>query len=123
MSGEDYFVDTNVLIHLLNGEVSITEFLDKKLIFISFISEMELLSKPGLSAENIRIVKSLIENCVLIDFNNEIKQSAIKIRKDYKLKIPDAIVAASANYLALPLITFDKEFKKVKNLEILHITL
>lgn len=123
MSGENYLVDTNTLIHLLDGNDTITEFLNGKSIFVSFISEMELLSKPSLSTESIRIIKSLIDGCVLVDFNTEIKQSAIKIRRNYKLKIPDAIIAASAGYLGIPLLTFDSDFKKVKSLELLHISL
>lgn len=42
MSGSDFVVDTNILIQLVNGDEVITDFLNGKIIFISFISEMEL---------------------------------------------------------------------------------
>jgi predicted nucleic acid-binding protein len=123
MSGTDYLVDTNILIHLVNGDQAITEFLQNKTVFVSFISEMELLSKPGLTNDQVKILQSLINSCVLVDFNHEIKSEAIKIRRHYKLKNPDAIVAASAKYLKLPLLTADKDFKKLDGTEVLDINI
>src|SRR5690606_31945106 len=123
MSGSDYLVDTNILIHLGNGDEVITEFLNGKMLFISFITEMELLGKPGLSRENINLIQSLIDRCILIDLNHEIKLEAIKIRRNYRLKLPDAIIAASSMYLRLPLLTMDKHFGKIKEVELLHITI
>ncbi len=121
MSGRNYLVDTNVLIHLANGDEIIADFLQDKIIFLSFISEMELLSKPGLSTESIKILQSMINECVLVEFNHEIKSEAIKLRRTHRLKLPDAVVAASAKYMRLPLLTADKDFQKVINLELLFI--
>lgn len=121
MSGSDFLVDTNVLIQLVNGDDTITDFLNEKAIFISFISEMELLSKPGLSSENLKILQAMINNCVLVEFNHEIKAEAIKLRRNFKLKLPDAIIAATSKYLRLPLLTADKDFKKIKDIELLFI--
>ncbi|HEY8934688.1 MAG TPA: type II toxin-antitoxin system VapC family toxin [Cyclobacteriaceae bacterium] len=122
MSGSDYLVDTNILIHLGNGDESITDFLQGKVLFVSFITEMELLSKPGLSPENIKILKSLIDNCILVEFNHKIKSEAIKLRRQYRLKLPDAIIAATAKYLHLPLLTTDKDFNKIIDIELLFIS-
>lgn len=121
MSGTDYLVDTNVLIHLVNGDKAITNFLQGKTVFISFISEMELLSKPGLSSENIKLLQSMIDNCFVVEFNGEIKAEAIKVRRLHKLKLPDAIIAAPAKHLRLPLLTADKDFKKVPDIELIHL--
>ena len=123
MSGADYLVDTNVLIHLGNGDKAITEFLQNKVLFVSFISEMELLSKPGLSSQNIKTLQSMIDNCILVDFNHEIKSEAIKLRRHYKLKLPDAIVAATAKYLDIPLLTSDKDFRKVSGMELIYLSI
>ena len=121
MSGKNYLVDTNILIHLGNGDEVITEFLQDKAVFVSFISEMELLSKPGLSSENIKVLQSLLDDCILVDFNHEIKSQAIKLRRNYRLRLPDAIVAASAKYLRIPLLTGDKDFKKITDMELLFL--
>ena len=121
MNGSDFLVDTNVLIQLVNGDEAIADFLNGKIIFVSFISEMELLSKPGLTSENIKVLQALIDNCVLVDFNHEIKSEAIKLRRSFKLKLPDAIIAATSRYLRLPLLTADKDFKKISTLELLYV--
>jgi len=123
MNGTYYLVDTNILIHLGNGDEVITEFLQNKVVFVSFISEMELLSKPGLSQENIRILQSMISNCVVVDFNHEIKSDAIKLRRNNRLKLPDAIIAATFRYLKLPLLTADKDFKKISGIELLYLNI
>ena len=121
MSGSDFLVDTNILIHLGNGNHAITDFLHGKDIFISFITEMELLSKPGLKSDSIKIIQSMIDSCVLVEFNHEIKSEAIKLRRNFRLKLPDAIIASTAKYLHLPLLTSDKDFKKISDLELLFI--
>ncbi|MHB2227148.1 PIN domain-containing protein [Calditrichota bacterium LG24] len=42
--------------------------------------------------------------------NSKIKEIAMDIRNKKRLKLPDAINAATALYLNIPLITADKEF-------------
>lgn len=62
----------------------------------------------------------MLETCVIIDVNSMIKQETIIIRRNYGLKLPDCIVAATAIYLDLPLITSDKDFKKLKELNLMY---
>jgi hypothetical protein len=50
-----------------------------------------------------------------MDLERGIKNLTIEIKIKYKLKIPDAIIAASAQYYNLPLITADKAFRKLKD--------
>ena len=44
--------------------------------------------------------------------------NSILLRRDYRLKIPDAVIAASALVLAVPLISADTDFDKVDNLNL-----
>ncbi len=117
MSGNSIFVDTNILIYLLQGDKRLAELLDNKVFSISFITELEILSIPTTSAQRKKI-KALLNDCFVININEEIKEHTINIRNAYNLKLPDAIVAASALFLDLPLITADKGFKKVKELDL-----
>lgn len=41
------------------------------------------------------------------------------MRRKTKIKLPDAIVAATAIYLDVPIITFDTDFEKIENIRIL----
>lgn len=48
--------------------------------------------------------------------NNNIKEKYVDIRKKYKLKLPDAIIAATAIVSNIPLISADKQFQTVREL-------
>jgi len=50
---------------------------------------------------------------------NPIKQETIRIRQLYKIKLPDAIIAATAIVEGLTLVTADKGFKKIENLSLI----
>lgn len=119
MSGNSLFLDTNIILYLFSGDKTIAELLDGKNVFISFVTELELLGYPDLTAEQIDEVKAFIRDVSLVDINSEIKRIVIEFRKSYKLKLPDAIIAASAYYMNLPLFTADKSFSKISELNIL----
>lgn len=44
MNGNKVFVDTNIILYLLGGDSTIAELLNGKQIYISFITQLELLS-------------------------------------------------------------------------------
>jgi len=117
MNGIDFLADTNALIYLLNGNPCMRPFLQKNLAF-SVVSEMELLSFPGITADEEINIKSLLLDCKEIPLTEEIKEKTIEIRKKYKTKLPDAIVAASAIANKLLLITADKGFNKIEELNL-----
>ncbi len=119
MSGNKLFLDTNIILFLLQGDVTLTEVLDGKQFYISFITELELLSYSGLSSSDLKVVHELLRECVVIDINAEIKQLAIRFRKQNKVKLPDTIIAATSLYLNIPLITADSDFKRLKELELI----
>ncbi|MCF6360894.1 MAG: type II toxin-antitoxin system VapC family toxin [Cyclobacteriaceae bacterium] len=119
MSGNKIFVDTNILIYLLNGDSDISKILDGKDLVISVITELELKSFPKLTEKESKIIDCLIDECQVINMNEEIKKLAIEMRRMHKLKLPDAIVAASSFYAKLPIFTADKEFKKLDELNVI----
>ena len=119
MNGNKLFVDTNILIYLLQGDSDIANILDEKDLVISVISDLEIKSFPKLSTADAKIIDSLINDCQVINLNEDIKRLAIEFRKSRKLKLPDAIVAASAHYSKLPLFTADKDFEKVEELDVI----
>ena len=117
MNGINFVADTNALIYLLNGNTCMTPYLDKNLSY-SVISEMELLSYPGITESEENSIKSLLKECEEVVLSAEIKEKTIEIRKKYKTKLPDAIVAASAIVSGLPLITADKGFNQIIELNL-----
>jgi predicted nucleic acid-binding protein len=119
MNGSRIFVDTNILLYFLNGDAEVFDMISDKDIFISFITELELLSFPKLKEKEDKTVKGLIKNCIIVDINSEIKNLTIEIRKKSNLKLPDSIIAASAYVSKLPLLTADKQFKSLEELDII----
>jgi len=65
------------------------------------------------------LIKRLLDNSILIPLNNEIKEAYIHIRRHYPIKLADSLIAASAITLNIPLITADKQFGSVKELDAL----
>ena len=119
MSGNKLFVDTNIFLYLLDGDNTVADVLSGNQIYISFITELELLSFHKLSSsEEIRI-KQLIRDVTVIDINSYIKQYAIEIRQENQIKLPDAIILASAKFLDIALFTADKQLNKVKNINLI----
>jgi len=58
-------------------------------------------------------------NCSIINLNEQIKSNTIYIRKNYNIKLPDSIIAASALNFNLPLFSADKGFEKIEDLNFL----
>ena len=120
MSGNKLFLDTNIILYLLNGDQTLAELLHQKQLYISIITELELLAYKGITEEEQKVMEDFITQCKVIAINNSIKQETIRVRKSYHTKLPDSIIIATALYLDLPLITSDIEFKKVEELMLIQ---
>ena len=124
VNGTDFLVDTNVLIYIMNGHPAVSRISNYSFsLGVSVISEIELLGKKNISQYDINVIRSLLDDCEIIDFNNTIKDIAISLRQKYSIKIPDAIVAATAKNFDLSLITADKDFQKIKDIDIILLDL
>lgn len=117
MSGNNIVADTSLLVNFFSGLDIARKVMKGQQIWISCITEIELLSYSGLSDQEEQIIKSFIEECSLIDLHVDIRKLSIAFRKEQGLKIPDAIIAATSTYLDFPLVTMDSDFEKVNTLE------
>jgi len=81
---------------------------------VSFITQIELLVWEPLNPNDLKIRKELLAGSEIIYINDEIIERTIEIRKETKIKLPDAVIAATAiaNNLVL-LSDNDKDFKRV----------
>jgi len=118
MSGNNVFLDTNIVLYLLSGDTTIADLLMEQKIFVSFITELELLGYRDISKEDLIKIEEFLKEVTIVDINSEIKKVVVELRKNYKIKLPDAIVAATAFYLNIPLLTSDKELGKLTELQI-----
>ncbi len=105
MNGNSVIVDTNMVIYFLKGEQDVIDMIGDKHLVISFITELELLFFPKITNDTEGLINRFIKECTVIDINRKIKDLTIDLRRKSKLKLPDTIVAATAYYMSLPLLT------------------
>jgi tRNA(fMet)-specific endonuclease VapC len=123
MNGIKYFLDTNAIINLLNGN----SYLKKRLnnadwIGISVISQLEFLSYSKISELDKQLFSTFLQRVEVVNLVNshiQLASEIISIRKHNNLKLPDAIIAASAVINNCILVTNDKAFDKVTTLQAL----
>lgn len=81
---------------------------------------MELLCWDSADANDWKILSGFVNNAVIIDLEHEVKHMAISIRRVYKTKLPDAIIAATEIVCKSTLITHNRtDFKKIKGLSLI----
>lgn len=119
MNGKEILTDTNILLYLLKGNSTVQEFLQGKTVYISFVTELELLGFKQLTPEEDQQIQNLLADCVVVPLTAAIKKNYVQLRKTSPLKLADAIIAATAFALELPLISADKQFKKVTDLRLI----
>ncbi len=118
MSGNKFFFDTNIILYILGGDKVIATYLFEKILYTSIICEIELLSFPSITSTQETAIKNFLSEFKIIAIDQSVKDIAIKLRKKYNLKIPDLIIAATALELEIPLVTSDKDFKLVNEIQI-----
>lgn len=98
--------DTNILIDFLRGipaaRDEVNRYEDKA---ISVVTWMEVMIGAPLSAE--RGTREFLDGFALVGLNETVAERAAMLRRQYRLKLPDAIIWASAQVEAMLLITRD----------------
>jgi tRNA(fMet)-specific endonuclease VapC len=118
MNGTKIILDTNTLLFYLQGKLEIKY--DISNIGISIITKIEYLVNPSLGVQDIHLFNSLEEYInifYLSDKEEAVFKETIKIRKKHKLKLPDALIAATAIVNNATLLSADDVFAKIFNLK------
>jgi predicted nucleic acid-binding protein len=124
--GEKYLIDTSAAIKYLNetfpatGHSFMNEVVDLESI-ISFVSQIELQVWNPPDPNELDVYYSFVAGSTIIGIYPDIIQQTIRIRKEYKLKLPDALIAATAltNDFTL-LADNDADFKRVTGLKYIN---
>ncbi len=124
--GTQHLMDTSAVIKYLskafpqNGILFIDRFINSDCT-ISFISEIELQVWQPLNPDNITIYKLFVAKAQIIHINASIIAETINIRKNYRLKIADAIIAATSLTFNRTLIADnDADFTKIPALQYIN---
>jgi predicted nucleic acid-binding protein len=112
MTEKKFVLDTNAVIFITTKGKTIPsdlqDELDNAALFISVITEIELFSKPDLPPdEEEKLLSFLSQRITIMDLSSAVKEKTIALRRTKKLKLPDAIVAATSIVLDAVLLTND----------------
>lgn len=118
MSGNNYLLDTNILVYAMKGIPSVAPYFEENC-FISVIPEIEIIGIEGVSRKELTIRQTAVDFCTIIPLTNTIKNEAIQLKQQFKIKLPDAIIAATALAEGYTLVTADKGFKKFSSLQLI----
>ena len=116
-------IDTNILIYHLAGvltdqaEATLAGALESGS-SISIITRIELLGWRNHSPDSLKAAEALLNSVSEIPLHEEIIRLCISLRQNYSIKLPDAIIAATARYANFPLMTRNMtDFERVPELK------
>lgn len=123
----NYLWDTNTAIYYLQQQFPATaeKFIDETLEdsepAISVITEIELLCWKTKAEKDLRVLQNFINDVHVFELDRDIKFRTAGIRKAYRIKLPDAIIAATAQVYELTLLTRNvSDFKNIDNLNLIN---
>lgn len=119
MSGNKLLLDTNAVLYVLSGDETLASFLNGKELYLSVISELELLSYKKLTQKETKAITTFLGELRIENISDEVKKNAIHIRRTSNLKLPDCIIAGTSMALNIPLITSDKQLSNLEGLDII----
>ena len=98
MSGTNVLIDTNLLIFLSKGYVSVDQVFDNEVAqyAISVVTQMEALGYPFKSKVEEDFIRNLVDLFDVIYIDEKIAHQVINLRKQHRIKLPDAIICATA---------------------------
>lgn len=115
-------LDTNALVYYLEGEGAVVQRLEEfraahETIAISAIVEVELLSYTRLTRAERKRIETFLTTLVSIPLDSSVARVAATFRSQYRLKLADAVIAATAFLRDAPLVTRNvRDFAKVQEI-------
>lgn len=112
-------LDSNTIIYLSKKIIKIDDiFNDNDDYRISVITYMEILGYTFSCKEEELFIKKLLSFLNILYIDKNISEKVIELRKKYKIKLPDAIICATAINKNAILITNDIKLQNIEELKI-----
>ena len=125
--GIKYLWDTNTVIYFLQQSFpqKAEKFMDNTLLdsqpAFSAITEIELLCWKSPAPEDLQVLNQFIANAFVFELEKDIKTKTAELRKTNSIKLPDAIIAATALIHDLTLISRNaKDFNNIRDLKFIN---
>src|SRR4051812_39582986 len=120
---QQYLIDTNVVIAFLGNKLSDDQsaFLENQKPVISVISRIELLGWLNGTDTELKVIQSFVSDSYIFPLDEQVILATIRLHQKNKIKLPDAIIAATALAHNLTLISRNtKDFEKIEGLKTLN---
>jgi predicted nucleic acid-binding protein len=113
--------DTNVLIYLSKFILKPERILSDEAA-ISIITKIEVLGFQFQNNEEHKLLQAICNELKVISLTDLIAEETISIRQHYKIKLPDAVIYATALVENVPLLTNNiKDFKSIdRNVKLIN---
>ncbi len=124
--GTQFLIDTNIGIYLLNGSLNpiALQFIEpiiNGIYNMSVITKIELLGFAFTDQNQHLDTRNFIDEGVVISLTDEVIDKTIVLRQSHKIKLPDAIIAATAMVFDFTLISRnDKDFESIVGLKYIN---
>lgn len=119
-----FTLDTNVLIYYAAGDTAAVNFLlgnleQRSTLFLSTIAVVELFSYPAITDKERYVFERLLPQLSIIPPDFTIALRAAELRKQYRLKLGDSVIAATALITRSSLVTRNvRDFRNIPILEL-----
>jgi len=125
MSTTEYLIDTNILIYHTKGSQAVSSFIGdvvaQRAFNISILTKIEFLGWEKHTPEGFQKCEQLVKLANIYPVDEDVAEQAIGLRRRVKIKLADAVIAATALVNNLKLATRNMEdYKAVKGLEIFN---
>ncbi len=110
MNGNEAVADSNLIIFFSKGRIDLKKLrLKYDKLYVSIITYMEVYAFEFTVQTELDLIDEFFESVEIIEINKEIADQAINYRKNKtkKIKLPDAIILASAKYAGADLLSDD----------------
>ncbi len=112
MNGINCLLDTNVILGIIKGNADSGRKLkgiDLQNCAYSSVTRMELLGFPNITQDEIKIISALLGQMTQVSIDRAIEDKTINLKQRHRIKLPDAIILATAINHKIELLTLDKK--------------
>jgi len=118
MNGIKYLLDTNFFLGLMKTTPEVLAIVTRRDLLVSScaysaVTRMELLGYPNITNEEERLIADKLSKFTYLPITSEVEDLAIVLRRTRKVKLPDAVIAATAIHHGLELLSLDQALLSV----------
>ena len=117
MNGIKYLLDSNIILGIIKGNPDAgikLKGINLKACAYSSVTRMELLGFPDITTNEIKIISSLLSQMAQLSIDSAIEDKTIDLKQQHRIKLPDAIILATAINHNIELLTLDKKLENKK---------